>query len=106
MKKKGAKKHKYHLVKNENTGFNGMYESMKKSRAIDVTDYIFLTENCDLSKKDQNLFRSKVLTVDGTGNGEYTDRQYFCWYSDFVGRTGRMPLLNDYFDFEDLIGSY
>lgn len=103
---KGKKKHKYHLVKNENTGFNSIYDSMKKKRAIDVHDYIFLAETCDLSKKDKSLFRSKVLTVEGAGNGKYTDNQYFSWYSDFIARMGRIPLLKDYFEFEDLISSY
>lgn len=92
------KKHKYHLVKNENTGFNGMYEDMKKSRAINIHDYVFLCECCELSKNDHKLLRSKILDI----NSDVTDnnKNYLDWYKNFVKVSSRLPLIKDYLIFK------
>lgn len=106
MKKKSVKKYKGHLVKKEGNPWYSYYNDVKTSHIIDANDYRFLSEYCDLSKKDKSVFMSKILNLNGSRSPKYNDDQYLAWYSEFINRTGRMPLLKDYFNFESDIANY
>lgn len=103
---KQNKKHKYHLEKGENNGWNSYYSSLKSNSLICIQDYEFLSKHCQLSKKDTSLFLSKNLNVEFVSSNAKRKKQFVLWYGDVISRTGRLPTLNDYFHCVDIIGSY
>lgn len=100
------KKHSYHLVEGENNGWNSYYESMITDSVITVQDFEFIKENCKLSKSDIKLFLSKKIDVEFMSKDDKKIKKCNLWYEEFIKRVGRLPKLNDYYDFENIIESF